>query len=201
MKPNWELESTLWKLGYSVIAGVDEAGRGALAGPVVAAAVVLPKRDYPFRDSKTLSQHQREDLACQIKEVALAWATGQADANEVDKLNVLKATHLAAYRALEHIELQVSALVTDFLKLERYPYYALPKSDVKSFQVAAASILAKVTRDYLMRDYARLYPDYEFERHKGYGSVEHLQALDRFGPCPIHRKSYKPVAQARLFRV
>ncbi len=204
MKPTWKLETVLWQLGYTLIAGVDEAGRGALAGPVVAAAVVLPKKTWPFRDSKVVSKQKRDEWASQIKDQALAWAVGLADASEVDTLNVLKATHLAAYRALEQIDLHVLdlvtdlALVTDFLKLESYPYYAVPKADARSFQVAAASILAKTTRDDLMCKYASTYPNYGFEVHKGYGSPDHLQALDTFGPCTIHRKSYKPVGQRRL---
>ncbi len=199
MKPTWELESILWQLGYSLVAGVDEAGRGALAGPVVAAVVMLPKKTWRFRDSKVLSSSQREDLVCQIKSEAVAWATGEASAEEIDKVNILKATHLAAYRALEKIALPSLALVTDFLKLERYPYLAVPKADSRSFQVAAASILAKTTRDNLMLDYAYTYPNYGFENHKGYGATQHLQALDHLGPCAIHRKSFKPVAQQRLF--
>ena len=182
-----------------MVAGVDEAGRGALAGPVVAAVVILPKKTWRFRDSKVLSPSQREDLASQIKSEALAWATGQATAQEIDTVNILKATHLAAYRALENIELQGLALVTDFLKLKRYPYLAVPKADSRSFQVAAASILAKTSRDNLMLDYAQSYPEYGFENHKGYGAAQHLQALDRFGPCPIHRKTFKPVAQQGYF--
>lgn len=193
----WELELRLWQLGYALVGGVDEAGRGALAGPVVAAVVVLPFRDWPFKDSKVLSQRQRARLAAQIKEVALAWAVGQAEASEVDSLNVLRATHLAAYRALAQIE--VSALVTDFLKLERYPHLAVVRGDSKSVQVAAASILAKTTRDAFMLEYASLYPQYGFEQHKGYGAREHLLALAQHGPCPLHRRSFKPVAQGRLF--
>jgi ribonuclease HII len=199
-KPTWKLEAVLWQLGYHLVAGVDEAGRGALAGPVVAAVVVLPKKAWSFRDSKILTLQKCEDLAVLIKKEALAWGVGLAEADEVDKINILRATHLAAYRALSQMSLQITALVTDFLKLENYPYLAVPKGDSRSFQVAAASILAKTTRDQLMLDYAKVYPHYGFEHHKGYGSSQHLQALDCFGPCTLHRKSYKPVAQRRLFQ-
>jgi ribonuclease HII len=199
VKPTWELETTLWQLGYSVVGGVDEAGRGALAGPVVAAVVVLPKKGYPFRDSKTLSSQQREALAIQIKAESLMWGIGRAEAEEIDQFNVLKATHFAAYRALSTLEIPVTALVTDFLKLENYPHLAVSKGDSKSFQIAAASILAKTARDLMMKEYASDYPNYGFEHHKGYGAPEHLQALSQYGPCFIHRKSYKPVAQGRLF--
>jgi ribonuclease HII len=200
--PDWSLESSLFRQGYSPTAGVDEAGRGALAGPVVAAAVVLPKQDFPFRDSKTLSAQQREAMARDIKTIALAFGIGEASAEEVDKFNVLKATHLAAKRALTQItsKLEINGLVTDFLKLEfPRPVIAVPKGDSRSLQIAAASILAKTTRDALMIQYAEIYPQYGFERHKGYGSPVHLAALEQHGLCPIHRRSYKPVAQASLF--
>jgi ribonuclease HII len=200
--PTWDLETQLFNLGYTPVAGVDEAGRGALAGPVVAAAVVLPYREFPYRDSKTLSAQQRETMAEEIKSVALAYGIGLASSEEVDKVNVLQATHLAAGRALVQVQesLELNALVTDFLKLKfPRPVIAVPKGDSRSFQIAAASILAKVTRDNLMKNYAELYPNYGFEKHKGYGSSVHLAALNKHGLCPIHRRTYKPVAQASLF--
>ena len=197
-EPSWQLESPLWTLGYSPVAGVDEAGRGALAGPVVAAAVILPAGEYPFRDSKQLSAEQREALAAEVKRVALAWGIGGASAAEVDEINVLQATHLAAHRALQNLTPAPSALVTDYLKLKvPCPVVAVPKGDSKSLQIAAASILAKTHRDALLRLYAAEYRHYGFERHKGYGSQQHLSALDRYGPCPLHRRTFRPVA-ARL---
>jgi ribonuclease HII len=201
-RPDWQLETYLFKQGYSPIAGVDEAGRGALAGPVVAVAVVLPFGDFPFRDSKMLSPQQREVMAEEIKKVALAYGIAEASAEEVDKLNVLWATHLAAKRALVQVQekLEVNGLVTDFLKLAfSRPVIAVPKGDSRSLQIAAASILAKTARDKLMKDYAKVYPQYAFEQHKGYGSPVHLAALNKHGLCAIHRRSYKPVAQASLF--
>jgi ribonuclease HII len=200
--PTWDLETQLFNLGYIPVAGVDEAGRGALAGPVVAAAVVLPYRDFPYRDSKTLTAQQREAMAEEIKNVALAYGVGLASSEEVDKVNVLQATHLAAARALAQVQesVKLNGLVTDFLKLKfPRPVIAVPKGDSRSFQIAAASILAKTTRDNLMKAYAELYPHYGFEKHKGYGSSVHLAALHKHGLCPIHRRSYKPVAQASLF--
>jgi ribonuclease HII len=200
--PDWGLESSLFSLGYSPVAGVDEAGRGALAGPVVAAAIVLPVREFPFRDSKTLSAQQRETMARDIKEIALAYGIGEASAEEVDRLNVLRATHLAAKRALAQVtsQLEVNGLVTDFLKLEfPRPVVAVAKGDSRSLQIAAASILAKTTRDKWMIDYAERYPGYGFEKHKGYGAPEHLGALTTLGVCALHRRSYKPVAQRSLF--
>ena len=186
------------------MAGVDEAGRGALAGPVVAAAVVLPYRsDYPFRDSKTLSAAERERLAGEVKVVALEWAVGVASAEEVDAFNVLQATHLAAARALSTLTTEPQALVTDFLKLScgtpPKPVIAVPRGESRSYGVAAASLLAKTARDELMRELSEAFPGYGFAKHKGYGSPEHLRALQKLGPCPIHRLSFRPVAQARLF--
>ena len=198
--PSWQLESPLWTLGYTPVAGVDEAGRGALAGPVVAAAVILPAGEYLFRDSKQLSVEDRESLALEVKRVALAWGMGSASAAEVDRVNVLQATHLAAQRALRTLALAPSALVTDYLKLNvPYPVVAVPKGDSKSLQVAAASILAKTHRDALLRLCAAEYPQYGFERHKGYGSQQHLSALDRYGPCRLHRRTFRPVAERLRF--
>ncbi|MGL4610236.1 MAG: ribonuclease HII [Trueperaceae bacterium] len=200
--PDWQLETQLFRRGYSPIAGIDEAGRGALAGPVVAAVVVLPVRTFEFRDSKQLSPQQRESMAEDIKNVALAYGIAEASAEEVDNVNVLKATHLAAGRALSHVQekLKVNGLVTDFLKLEfPGPVLAVAKGDSRSLQIAAASILAKTTRDNLMKDFAELYPQYGFEQHKGYGSPFHLSALKEHGLCPLHRRSYKPVVQVGLF--
>jgi ribonuclease HII len=201
--PNWELESTLFSMGYAPIAGVDEAGRGALAGPVVAAVVVLPVRDFSFRDSKTLSAKQRETMTEEIKAVALAFAVGLASAEEVDNINVLQATHLASQRALKQVlnSIEINGLVTDYLKLRfPRPVVAVARGDSRSLQIAAASILAKTTRDKLMQAYAEIYPDYGFEKHKGYGSPVHLAALNKQGLCAIHRHSYKPVARASLFQ-
>ena len=196
--PGWNLERPLWSSGHACTAGVDEAGRGALAGPVVAAAVVLPYAEYPFNDSKVLSAEVRETLAQEVKRCALAWTIGQASAEEVDAVNVLRATHLAAGRALHTLleTIHIDALVTDFLKLDfSGPVSAVAKGDAQSFQIAAASILAKTTRDQLMRNADSEYPVYGFAKHKGYGSSNHLAALSRHGLCPLHRKTFKPVAQ------
>ncbi len=199
LRPDWGLERSLWARGYGVVAGVDEAGRGALAGPVVAAAVVLPYGSYPFDDSKKLSPEVRERLAGEIKGAALLWAVGMASAAEVDAHNVLQATHLAAQRALSVLQSGISldALVTDFLKLRfAGPVVAPPQADSSSVQVAAASILAKTTRDELMRSLARRYPLYGFASHKGYGAPVHLRALAAHGPCAEHRRSFAPVQRA-----
>ena len=198
--PDWSLEARLWQRGYTPLAGIDEAGRGALAGPVVAAAVVLPPGEHPFRDSKALSARARERLAERVRAVALAWAVGEASAAEIDRLNVLEATRLAARRALARLMLAPAALVTDYLRIGAgLPELAVPRADARSLQVAAASILAKTHRDAIMRDLAERYPGYGFAGHKGYGAAAHLDALARLGPCPQHRRSFAPVAQGRLF--
>lgn len=194
----WRLEHPLWSRGYARVAGIDEAGRGALAGPVVAAAVLLPYGDFPFDDSKKLTPEAREVFAAQIKQLALAWGIGQASAAEVDTLNVLRATHLAAARALAVLEVPVDALVTDYLKLSfSGPVSAPPRADAESVQVAAASILAKTTRDALMRDLHTRDARYGFASHKGYGAPAHLRALAEHGPSDAHRLSFAPVARLR----
>lgn len=197
--PGWGLEQTLWARGYACVAGIDEAGRGALAGPVVAAAVVLPIGPYPFDDSKKLTPGMRELLATEVRRAALAWGIGLASAAEVDRLNVLQATHLAAQRALAVLgpQLTPDALVTDFLKLTYPgPVLAPPRADATSVQVAAASILAKTVRDHLMRTLDARDPRYAFASHKGYGAPAHLRALREHGPCAQHRLSFAPVARA-----
>ena len=197
--PGWALEHPLWSRGYARVAGVDEAGRGALAGPVVAAAVLLPYGAYPFDDSKKLSPGQREAMAATVKQCALAWGVGFSSAAEVDAHNVLRATHLAAGRALAVLfeTFEVDALVTDFLRLGfPGPVSAPPRADTLSLQVAAASILAKTSRDAYMRALGERDPRYGFAAHKGYGAPVHLRALAEHGPGAEHRLSFAPVARA-----
>ncbi len=219
--PDWQLEQPLFAAGCRSVAGLDEAGRGALAGPVVVGVVcLLPLERHPnptsnntidpktyaalcaeLNDSKTLTEATRERLAISIKQHALAWATGQASAAEVDTHNVLAATHLAAKRALEALPISLDGLVTDYLKLDTpLRLVAPPKADSLSLQVAAASILAKTTRDALMRQAHQQYPHYGFASNKGYGAKKHLHALSEHGICPLHRRTFKPVA-ARLLAV
>ncbi len=192
----WQLEAQHRSAGWRHIAGVDEAGRGALAGPVAVGAVILPADWQPraYRDSKTLSAGQRERLALEIRIEALAWAVEFASAQEVDERGVLNATKRASLRALARLEPQPDALITDYLKLETdLPMLAPPKADANSYSVAAASILAKTVRDAFMLELHDQFPEYGFAGHKGYGAASHLGALQTFGACSEHRRSFRPV--------
>lgn len=202
--PGWSLEVELWELGHRVVAGVDEAGRGALAGPVVAAAVVLPVTRHPFVDSKLVGEDARDALAAAVRDRAVCCAVGEASAAEVDAFDVLGATLLAAERALRGLRLRPDAVVTDYLRLDPSRLAAWggprtqrtpPRAEAASLQVAAASLLAKTHRDALMRRAAVRWPEYGFDRNKGYGAPAHLRALQRHGPCPYHRTTFRPVAE------
>ncbi|MFO7545045.1 MAG: ribonuclease HII [Trueperaceae bacterium] len=199
--PDWSLERALWAAGALHVAGVDEAGRGALAGPVVAAAVILPpERAYPFRDSKTVPPRRRALLAVQVRDVAVAWAVGLASAEEIDAVGILTATKNAARRALDALTLTPDALVTDYLPLAYgVPEVTPPRADARSYQVAAASIVAKVTRDEIMVALHDEHPAYGFDRHKGYAAPYHVAALARLGPCPSHRRTFGRVLSVPLF--
>jgi ribonuclease HII len=193
----WNLERQLWARGFTRVAGVDEAGRGALAGPVAVGAVMLPGDAKPraYRDSKTLSAVRRQTLAGEIQNEAIAWAVEFASSEEVDEYGVLNATKRAALRAVLRLEMQPDALVTDYLKLSTdLPFLAPPKADANSYSVAAASILAKTARDAFMTELHERFPAYGFAGHKGYGAATHLTALEEFGACPEHRRSFAPVA-------
>ena len=185
-----------------LIAGVDEAGRGPLARPVVAAAVILdPARDIAgLRDSKALTPARREALALSIRRDALAWAVASADVDEIDTLNILQATLLAMRRAVEALAIAPAQVLVDGTHCPRIalPVRAVVKGDRDVAAISAASILAKTVRDALLCELDRQYPDYGFARHKGYGTAVHLAALARHGPCPLHRRSFAPVAQAAL---
>lgn len=180
-----------------LLAGVDEAGRGPLAGPVCAAAVILdPKRPIEgLADSKKLSAKKREALAPLIRERALAWAVAWAEPEEIDRVNILRATMNAMQRAVEGLGVEPDCVWVDGNRLPDLPYpaEAIVKGDAKVPAISAASILAKTARDAKMREYARAYPEYGFERHAGYGTKEHVAALEQYGPTPIHRKTFEPV--------
>ena len=184
--------------GYLCIAGVDEAGRGSLFGSVFAAAVILnPARPVRgVRDSKQLSAERREHLAAQIRENALAWAVATADAAEIDRINILEASRLAMRRAIEQLHPSADYLLVDAVRVDLpLPQQALIKGDARCQSIAAASILAKVDRDCSMREWDRVYPQYGLARHKGYPTVEHLEALAVHGPANEHRFSYAPVRE------
>ncbi len=202
MGPADEFEQEARRCGYRRIAGLDEAGRGPLAGPVVAAAVILPVhvRLVGVDDSKQLSEAERERLYPAILEKAVGVGIGYADAYEIDTLNILEATRLAMRRAIENLAPPPDYLLTDAVTLPavRIPLRPIIKGDALSLSIAAASIIAKVTRDRLMAAYHERFPQYNFLSHKGYGTAVHLQLLARFGPCAIHRRTFAPVRETIL---
>ena len=197
--PDLSFEQGLWAAGLSHLAGIDEAGRGALAGPVAAAAVIFPadpglvKRLAGVNDSKQLSARQRQALRPLIQAAALAWSVGLATAQEIDQLGILPATRLAAMRAVQALSPAPQHLLLDCLLLPDLdiPQVSLVKGDCRALSIAAASILAKTARDALMSEFAAQYPAYNFARHKGYGTLVHRQALAKHGPCPLHRLSFR----------
>lgn len=201
--PDLSHESHWRAAGYARIAGIDEAGRGPLAGPVVAAAVVLPE-DFShaeLNDSKKLGAAKRESLYVEIlSDSRIARSVAVVPAREIDKLGILRATHLAMARAFEGIAPLPDLALIDGRTVPSFPYEhrALVRGDSLSLSIAAASILAKVERDRMLVEMAERHPGYGFERHKGYGTAAHLEALARLGPCPEHRFSFAPVAQLRL---
>ena len=199
-----EHELRLTGSGYSIIAGIDEAGRGPLAGSVYASAVVLPRGFIPLgiNDSKKLSPRVRERLHQQLtSEPDVLWAVAKKTASEIDELNILRATHAAMKVAWELLEPRPDHVLIDGLPVPQFPcpQTALVGGDAISLSIAAASIIAKVERDREMEEMDRLYPEYGFAKHKGYPTAEHFAKLRLHGPCPIHRRSFAPVAQAELF--
>ncbi|MCB4791739.1 MAG: ribonuclease HII [Elusimicrobia bacterium] len=185
------------KNGCKMLAGIDEAGRGPWAGPVVAACVVLPPglTIYGLDDSKKLSPVQREKIFKIINEVSLSVGVEVIDESVIDSLNILKATHLAMKGALDKIKVHFDLILVDGSPVPRLGVMqeSIVKGDQKSACIAAASVVAKVTRDMIMRDLAVKYPEYYFDKHKGYGTKLHYEALKKYGPCPVHRKSFHPV--------
>ena len=183
-------------------AGIDEAGRGPLAGPVFAAAVILDpgKRIRGLKDSKLLTAERRDELAVEIRANAIAWAVASADAQEIDTLNILRATLLAMRRAVDALAVAPVEAVVDGDRCPTLPcpVHAIVKGDRFVASISAASILAKTARDALLVELDVLYPQYGFAQNKGYGTPEHIAAIDRYGPCPIHRRSFTPVVQIRL---
>ena len=179
---------------YANICGIDEAGRGPLCGPVVAGAVILPKHcDILYiNDSKKLSEKMRDVLYDEIRRGAVAWAVGIVEPSVIDEINILQATYLAMRQAIDKLKVKPDILLNDAVTIPGIEIKQVPiiKGDAKSQSIAAASIMAKVTRDRLMAEYDKQYPEYGFAKHKGYGTKAHIEALKEYGPCPIHRKTF-----------
>jgi ribonuclease HII len=192
-------EEEIHRKGYSRVAGLDEVGRGALSGPVLAAAVILDPIRIPegIDDSKKLSPSRREVLFEEIIGTALAWGVGRVDPEAIDQENILKATLQAMAVAVSRLSPGADFLLIDAVKLDALdlPQKSIIKGDTLSVSIAAASIVAKVTRDRIMIEFDRLYPQYYFRQNKGYGTRDHLESLRRFGPSPIHRRTFRPVYQ------
>ena len=198
VNPTLDLEKKLWEEGYLKVCGLDEVGRGPLAGPVVVGAVVIENEDQfleGVRDSKTMTEKKRLFFYEKIKEVSSSWGIGIVESFEIDELGISQAIQEAMQRAVK--DLDIDYLITDgnVKKIGDCPMKIVNDGDMLHYCVSAASVLAKVTRDNIMKKYALDYPNYGFEKHVGYGTKIHMQALEKFGPCKIHRKCFKPVAK------
>lgn len=198
LKCGLDFEEQARRTGYTFIAGVDEVGRGCIAGPVVAAACILdPSKPLPagLNDSKKVSPEKRREIAVQLKQNALAYSIGQVEADEIDRINILEATKKAMLLAIRALEPAADYLLIDALHLKQssLPQKAIIKGDAISASIAAASILAKTFRDGLMAGYGQTYPGYGFERHVGYGTKLHYDAIRASGTCPLHRKTFRGV--------
>jgi len=199
IEDRWIYEIQARLQGYAKVAGVDEAGRGPLAGPVVAAAVILPEDFDPagVDDSKKLTPAKRDAMFERITAEALAFGVGIVDSEEIDKINILRATHLAMKLALDDLNTVYDYVLVDGLMVNGLgaPTLAIVKGDSKCVSIGAASIIAKVTRDRIMVDMDRLYPAYGFAKHKGYACKSHMEAIETNGPCPCHRMSFSPICE------
>lgn len=190
-----EIENELYLKGAKRICGIDEAGRGPLAGPVVVAAVVMPEDSFieGVNDSKKVSEKKREKLYDEITNNAIAWGVGIIEPQEIDDINILNATKKGLTKALKELVEKPDIILVDALTgidTLGIPYQSIIKGDAKSYSIAAASIIAKVTRDRIMRQWDEIYPEYGFEKHKGYGTKAHIEVIKNDGICPIHRKSF-----------
>ena len=190
-----EIENQMHKEGTKYICGIDEAGRGPLAGPVVVAAVIMPKDSMieGVNDSKKVSEKKREALYDQILNEAIAYGIGIIDQKEIDEINILNATKKGLTTAVKELKVRPDRIIVDALDkidTDGIPYTPIIKGDAKCYSIAAASIIAKVTRDRIMREWDEIYPQYGFEKHKGYGTKAHIEAIKEYGPTPLHRKSF-----------
>ena len=188
-------EKNLYKNGIKYIAGIDEAGRGPLAGPVVVGVAIMREDSFieGINDSKKISESKREKLYEKIIEEAIDWSVGIVDQTEIDRINILNATKEALHKAIEKLTIKPERILVDALDhidTCGIPYTSIIKGDAKIYSISAASIIAKVTRDRIMREYDTIYPQYGFSKHKGYGTAAHIQALKEFGPCAIHRETF-----------
>jgi ribonuclease HII len=203
-KPTLKYEKQLWGDGFRIVAGLDEAGRGAWAGPVYAAAVVLPTDNRVVellsgvRDSKRMTPLQRDRWRGCIQSAAIGWTIGSATHEEIDKFGIVPATCLAMLRAFDELVYEPTYLLVDYIRIRdcACPQLSLPKGDCRSLSIAAASVLAKTARDAHMLELDQRFPGYGFARHKGYGTTQHRTALTELGPCPIHRHSFRPIKAA-----
>ncbi len=194
----WRHEKDFWASGFNLVAGVDEVGRGPLAGPVVAVAIILDEsfEDPGVNDSKVLSPASRIALYPRISETAVSWGVGLVEAEEIDQLNILNATFMAMIRAISQLNVPPQAILVDGkMRIPNLhcPQRAIVRGDRDSISIGAASILAKEIRDRIMEEHEQKYPGYGFSHHKGYATAEHSEALERLGPSPIHRRSFAPV--------
>jgi ribonuclease HII len=201
--PSLENEYRLRAAGHGMIAGIDEAGRGPLAGPVMAAAVILPEDFFHavLNDSKQLTEKQRETVYLELRaDIRLHISCASATVEEIERLNILRASHLAMERAVRGLPRAPDVCLIDGLPVPRFPWphEGLVSGDALSFSIAAASIIAKVERDQFMRAMDIEYPQYGFASHKGYGTPQHLERLKEHGPCPLHRRTFQPIAQLTL---
>lgn len=190
-----QIEEEIYNTGVETICGIDEAGRGPLAGPVVVAAVIMPRNSFieGVNDSKKVSEKKRELLYDLITKEAIAWGVGIIDQKEIDRINILNATKEGLTTAIKNLEVKPDRIIVDALKgidTLGIPYTSIIKGDAKCYSIAAASIIAKVTRDRIMRQWDEIYPQYGFEKHKGYGTAMHMQAIREYGLCPLHRRSF-----------
>ena len=190
-----QMEKELYQKGFQRIAGIDEAGRGPLAGPVVVAGVIMPKDSMieGVNDSKKVSEKKREKLYDEIINNAISWSVSIIGWHDIDELNILNATKKGVTECINNLETKPELILVDALKgidTCNIPYVSMVKGDAKCYSISAASILAKVTRDRIMREWDEVYPQYGFAKHKGYGTKAHIEALKEYGPCPIHRKTF-----------
>ena len=189
------MEKELYNKGFEYICGIDEAGRGPLAGPVVVAGVIMPKDSMieGVNDSKKVSEKKREKLYDVILEEALSYSVAIIGQDVIDEINILNATKQGVTKVVEELEVKPNLILVDALthiNTKGIPYDSIIKGDAKCYNIAAASIIAKVTRDRIMREWDEIYPQYGFINHKGYGTAKHIEAIKEYGPCPIHRKTF-----------